>query len=231
MLFFSHLSYCYQNKKYALNDISLKIAPQTLTAIVGPNGAGKSTILKIMAGLLKPTAGHYSRQSPTSLAYLSQQFNLDHSFPLTVEDIITMGFWPQLGMTKGLNQSQKELVAEAIETVGLKGFENHNLSRLSGGQFQRVLFARLMVQNADILLLDEAFSGVDEPTTKELLSVLQKWNQQGKTILVVIHNISLVRRFFPQTIILAKELIAHGKTDKILTQKHILKAHFIEDVF
>lgn len=228
MLLFSHLSYCYQDN-YALKDISLRIASQTLTAIIGPNGAGKSTILKIIAELLKPTAGYYSRQPHTSLAYLPQQLNLDPTFPLTVEDVITMGFWPQLGIIKGLTQSQREIVAEAIETVGLKGFENHNLTSLSGGQFQRVLFARLMVQNADILLLDEAFSGVDERTTKELLSLLQKWNQQGKTILVVIHNISLVRQFFPQTLLLAKEVIAHGETDKILTQEHILKAHFMDE--
>jgi zinc/manganese transport system ATP-binding protein len=230
MLLFSHLSHFYQNR-YALKDINLRISSNSLIAIVGPNGAGKTTILKIIAGLLKPTKGHYSCQSNTTLAYLPQQLSLDRSFPLTVEDVITMGFWSQLGFSKNLGQGQKKLLAEAIETVGLKGFENYDLANLSGGQFQRVLFARLMVQDADILLLDEAFAAVDERTTQELLGLLQRWHGQGKTILVVIHNISLVKRFFPQTLLLAKEVIAYGETAKVLTQDHLLKVHFMEDGF
>ena len=226
MILFSQLSHLYQ-KKTALEDINLRIEAHTLTAIVGPNGAGKSTFLKIIAGLIKPSQGHFSYQYPFTLAYLPQQSGLDKTFPLSVKDVVAMGLWPQLGLRKGMNQAQHLSLEQAIETVGLKNVENHSLDSLSGGQFQRVLFARLMLQDADVLLLDEPFAAVDEATTQDLLILLQHWHQQGKTILAVMHNLSLVRHFFPETVVLAKNLVAHGPSDEILTTDNRLHAHGI----
>ncbi len=227
MLLFSHLSHIYQ-QTYALKDLNLHLPQHTLTAIIGPNGAGKSTFLKIIAGLLKPTQGHFSCQSKLNLAYLPQQSSLDKTFPLTVKDVVAMGLWPQIGMIQSVTSSQNRALEQAIQTVGLKGLEHHNLHTLSGGQFQRLLFARMMVQDADILLLDEPFAAVDEPTTTDLLGLLKQWHHQGKTILAVMHNVNLVRQYFPHTLILAKEVVAYGPTASVLTRDSLLRAHLRE---
>lgn len=226
MILFSKLSHFYHQKP-ALEDINLRIPAHTLTAIVGPNGAGKSTFLKIVAGLIKPSQGHFSYHPSFTLAYLPQQSGLDKTFPLSVKDVVAMGLWPQLGLTKGMNQTQRLSLEKALETVGLRDFENHSLDALSGGQFQRVLFARLMLQNANVLLLDEPFAAIDESTTQDLLALLQRWHQQGKTILAVMHNVSLVRRFFPQTVVLAKNLLAYGPSEEVLNTDTLLRAHGI----
>ena len=224
MIVFSQLSHLYQ-QKLALENINLSIEARTLTAIVGPNGAGKSTFLKIIAGLIKPSQGHFSCQNSFNLAYLPQQSSLDKTFPLSVKDIVSMGFWPQLGVGKGMNLAQQYTLEHTLEVMGLKSVANHSLDTLSGGQFQRVLFARLMLQDADVLLLDEPFSAVDEATTQELLGLLQHWHQQGKTILAVMHNLSLVRHFFPKTLLLAKNLVAYGPSEEILIADNLLRAH------
>ncbi|RZI46058.1 metal ABC transporter ATP-binding protein [Candidatus Finniella inopinata] len=226
MIHFSKLSHFYRQKA-ALEDISLSIPAHTLTAVVGPNGAGKSTFLKIIAGLVKPSQGQFIHQDPFNLAYLPQQSSLDKTFPFSVKDVVAMGLWPKLGIGKSISHAQHASLEQALERVGLKNVENRGLDDLSGGQFQRVLFARLMLQDADVLLLDEPFAAVDESTTQDLLGLLQEWHRQGKTILAVMHNLSLVRRFFSDTIILARNLVAYGPSQEVLTTDNLLRTHGI----
>lgn len=226
MLSFSHFFYLYK-QQYALKEINLEIPTNSFIAIVGPNGAGKSTFLKIIIGHLKASKGCFNYDQKLSISYLPQQHYLDRNFPLSVSDVIAMGLWSEIKSLKGLNSDQQDRLNNAIEIVGLRGYENYGLNSLSGGQFQRVLFARLILQDAQVLLLDEPFSGVDEATTNDLLHLMKKWHDEGKTVLAVMHNISLVRHFFPVTLILGKEVVAYGPTKEILTQDNLLQAHFL----
>ncbi len=230
MLTFSNLSHIYQ-QTYALQNIFLTLKKPSFTALIGPNGAGKSTFLKIIAGLLKPSHGYFEISPGLTVAYLPQQTHFDRTFPLTVKDVVAMGLWSSLGVVGELSAHYNKLLVNAIETVGLSGLENRNLNQLSGGQFQRALFARMILQDADVLLLDEPFSAIDESTTDDLLHLLTVWHQQGKTILAVMHNIDLVRHFFPQTLILARQVVAHGATDRVLNQENILKAYRLVGAF
>ncbi|MCX7338528.1 MAG: ABC transporter ATP-binding protein [Alphaproteobacteria bacterium] len=214
------------NQQIALDDISVSFPARSLTAIIGPNGAGKSTLLKIMAGLLLPSKGKVSIKPEKRVAYLPQHSNIDRSFPLSVLDVVTMGLWPKMGVLTGVPLEKKQDLHRALTTVGLGGFEDRALTALSGGQFQRLLFARMIVQDADILLLDEPFAAVDEPTTKDLLHMLTEWHRQGKTIIAVMHNLHLVKKFFTRTMILSKRVVAYGETSRILTPDNLLKSMF-----
>ncbi|MBY0281733.1 MAG: metal ABC transporter ATP-binding protein [Alphaproteobacteria bacterium] len=220
MLELSHIFYSYKDF-LALEDITFKFPVRSLTAIVGPNGAGKSTLLKTIAGLIKPCNGKLKWTKEIKLAYLPQYSLLDRSFPLTVFDVVAMGMWQKIGIFDGLSHKKADEIHQALESVGLKGFEKKSLSELSGGQFQRLLFARMIVQDADFLLLDEPFAAVDEATTKDLLKLIQNWHQQGKSIMAVIHNLNLVRKYFPQTLLLAKKVVAFGETETVLTTESL----------
>ncbi|NBT85144.1 MAG: metal ABC transporter ATP-binding protein [Alphaproteobacteria bacterium] len=220
MLELSRIFYSYKDF-LALEDISFEFPAKSLTAIIGPNGAGKSTLLKTIAGLITPCKGKLKWKSQVKLAYLPQYSLLDRSFPLTVFDVVAMGLWKKIGILGGLSHTKADEIHHALENVGLKGFEKRGLSELSGGQFQRLLFARMIVQDADFLLLDEPFAAVDEATTKDLLKLIQEWHCQGKSIVAVIHNLNLVRKYFPQTLLLAKKVVAFGETSSVLTTESL----------
>lgn len=205
----------------ALKQISSQFEKGSLTAIVGPNGGGKSTFLKILAGLYIPKSGTVTRNisSPAEMAYLPQHHELDRTFPFLAKDVVMMGLWPQ-------GKEKASTISSILDRVGLAGFEKRSISALSGGQFQRLLFARLVAQDADVILLDEPFAGIDQATVRDLLSLLHTWHHQGKTILVVLHDLAIVRNHFPQTLILSQEVIAHGPTGDVLTLENLTKATF-----
>jgi zinc/manganese transport system ATP-binding protein len=226
MLKVSHLYYSYKDF-FALEDVTFELPSQSLTAVVGPNGAGKSTLLKIISNLITPNKGTVIWKNPLKLAYLPQHSLLDRSFPLTVFDIVAMGMWQRIGVLGGFSHEKKEKIYQALEKVGLKGFEKRGLSELSGGQFQRLLFARMIVQDADFLLLDEPFAAVDEETTKDLLKLIQGWHNHGKSIMAVMHNLDLVRKYFPYTLLLARKVVAFGKTASILTTESLTETSVI----
>lgn len=219
--------YFYYRDGLALQDITLTIPPHSLMAIVGGNGAGKTTLLNILSGLEKPSRGCVTTPPRATVAYLPQQSRLDRDFPLQVQDVVAMGFWQRNGLFCSLSAEQTDAIDEALYTVGLEGLGGRNLNALSGGQFQRVLFARLMVQNGDILLLDEPFAALDEPTIEALMGLLQTWHAQGKSIITVLHDLNLVKRYFPQTALLARRLIAFGPTPEVLTPPHLTQAAFM----
>jgi len=194
-----------------LDGISLAVEKGSLTALTGPNGAGKSTLLKLMAGALKPSHGRVT--APKALAYLPQISTLPRNFPLLVRQIVASGFWPLLGETKAITPALLGQVDAALEQVGLAGFGARQLGELSGGQFQRVLLARVIVQDAAVILLDEPFTAVDAAGQALLMSIVQSWHKAGRTIVCVSHDPQLVQANFPQLIACDQGQVWHGPTN------------------
>jgi len=203
----------------------------SLTAVVGPNGSGKSTLLKGIAGLLKPMSGAAAIKPGSRVAYLPQQSELDRSFPAQVADLVAMGLWPRRGLLGRHTAADRERVKQALVAVGLDGFEKRSLDTLSGGQLQRALFARVLVQEADIILLDEPFNAIDAKTVGDLVGVIRRWHGEGLTVMVVVHDMELVRQHFPLTLVLARQPIAWGDTAQALNQENLLRARRFDEAW
>ncbi|MEL7349337.1 MAG: zinc ABC transporter ATP-binding protein AztA [Pseudomonadota bacterium] len=210
----------------AVRDLRAEIAEGSLTAIVGPNGAGKSTLLKGMTGILAPIRGRvdFGAYGRDDIAYLPQHSDIDRSFPLTVVELVSMGLWREIGPFGWLSRAQRTRAAEAIAAVGLTGLETRPIGTLSGGQMQRTLFARLLLQDARMVLLDEPFTAVDSATLSDLLAIIGRWHAEERTVLAVLHDHDTVREHFPQTLMLARDLVAHGPTAKVLTAENQFRA-------
>ncbi|MFZ9502728.1 MAG: metal ABC transporter ATP-binding protein [Beijerinckiaceae bacterium] len=210
-----------------------EVAQGALLAICGPNGGGKSTLLKALVGAVPPAGGSVELLAcaPRDLAYLPQAADVDRTFPIDVFDCVAMGLWRRIGWFGGVSKTQRARVREAIAAVGLTGFEDRPIGSLSGGQLQRALFARLSLQDAPIVLLDEPFNAVDERTVGELLDMVARWRDEGRTIIVVSHDFTLVRRVFPQTLLLAREMIAWGDTAQALAPENLLAARRMVEAF
>jgi zinc/manganese transport system ATP-binding protein len=205
----------------AVHHLNGVIRRGSLTAVVGPNGSGKSTLMKGISGLLKPLEGTCVVTSGNRLTYLPQLSGLDRSFPARVIDLVSLGLWPRRGLLGFHNQQDRQDVAAALRVLGLEGLAQRSIDTLSGGQLQRVLFARVLVQNTNLILLDEPFSAVDGRTTQDLIGLIKHWHDEKRTILVVVHDLDLVRQYFPETLLLARELIAWGKTCATLTPENL----------
>ena len=210
----------------AVHHLSCDIRKGELLGLVGPNGAGKSTLLKGIVGQLRPLAGRIQRNGVDTLdiAYLPQQIDVDRTFPITVFDCVAMGLWHQIGVWRGINANRHRTILDALATVGLQGFEARLVGSLSGGQFQRVLFARLLLQDASVILLDEPFRAVDTKTISDLIALIQRWHAEGRTIIAAMHDLEHVRTHFPRTLILARELVALGDTNTVLTAENLFNA-------
>ena len=215
----------------AVHHLSLRWAAGSLVAIVGPNGAGKSTLLKALAAQLRPLSGHIEGLAGRRVAYLPQSPQIDRSFPVTVQDLVQLGLWHEVGALGRWRGEHRLRCREALAAVGLQGFEARTIDTLSGGQFQRALFARLMLQDADLLLLDEPFAAVDENTSADLLQLLKDWSASGKTVLTVLHDLGLVRSHFPHTLLLAREPVAHGAPAAVLTPANLRRALGMRESF
>ncbi|MEM8959021.1 MAG: zinc ABC transporter ATP-binding protein AztA [Pseudomonadota bacterium] len=210
----------------AVQNVRTAIDAGSLTAIVGPNGAGKSTLLKGIVGSLAPLGGQVSFRSiqRDDVAYLPQQAEIDRSFPLCVGDLVSMGLWRRIGAFGQVRRRDRARVNDAIAAVGLSGFERRAIGSLSGGQLQRTLFARLLVQDAQLVLLDEPFTAIDARTTADLLDIVRLWHADGRTVVAVLHDHDTVRAHFPDTLLLARELVAHGPTAEVLTAENQFRA-------
>ena len=206
-------------RRPAVHHVSGCFAPGSLTAIVGPNGAGKTTLLRAIAGLHPLSGGRIT--GADRIALLPQGSALDRSFPLACLDVVALGEAPQAGPFTPISTARAR---SALEGVGLGGFESRPIGSLSAGQFQRVLFARLMVQDAPVLLLDEPFNAVDARTEADLLSVLHGWHRSGRTIIAVLHDLDLVRDQFPETLLLARHIVGWGATADVLRPEPLLQA-------
>jgi zinc/manganese transport system ATP-binding protein len=184
-----------------LDDLSGTFQPGSLTALVGANGSGKTTLLRAIAGLHPLAGGRIDRGAKGAIALLPQGSQLDRSFPINCRDVVTLGA-PDLGWFRAAGRTHRLAADAALARVGLEGLGDRPIQALSAGQFQRVLFARTMLQDARIMLLDEPFTAVDAATARVLLSVLQDWHAQGRTLIVVLHDMDLVHRHFPRTLLL-----------------------------
>lgn len=191
----------------------------SMTALVGANGSGKSTLLKTIAGLLPAVSGRLSFDAGVKprMAYLPQQSEMDHQFPLNVFDVVAMGCWPATGLLGRIGRSDKMLIQQALERVGLTALSTRPIEALSGGQFQRMLFARLLVQQAPLVLLDEPFTGIDSQTCRLLMEVISQLHAGGQTLLVVLHDSDLVARHFPQTLLLSQKHVFWGASAEVLS--------------
>ena len=222
---FKHVTLGY-DKHPAVLRLQAEITSGSLTAVVGPNGAGKSTLLKGVVGILSPLAGTMSLGSidKAEIAYLPQQSEVDRSLPMTVMELVAMGLWRDIGAFNRIKRCHRTRIQEAISAVGLIGFENRPIGSLSGGQMQRALFARLLLQDAQLVLLDEPFNSIDTRTMNDLLRVIRRWHSEGRTVLAVLHDVDTVRLHFPQTLMLARELVDHGPTAQVLTADNQFRA-------
>jgi zinc/manganese transport system ATP-binding protein len=204
-----------------------------LVAIVGPNGAGKSTLFKGIVGALKPLAGSVERSGVDGrgIAYLPQVPDIDRSFPINVYDMVAMGLWRSRGVLGGIAGKDHHAIKTAIASVGLTGFERRPIGTLSGGQMQRMLFARLLTQDARLILLDEPFAAIDARTSTELLAVVQRWHAERRTVLAALHDVDLVKAVFPETLLLARETVAWGPTREVLTAENLNRARRMCEAF
>lgn len=216
----------------ALHHLRGCFASGSLTAVMGPNGSGKSTLLKTIVGLLRPAGGRVVVHVPRErVAYLPQLAEIDRNFPLSVLDCVAFGLWNTVGAMGKVGHDQRGRVLAALREVGLAGFEQRTLGSLSGGQLQRVLFARLSVQEADLVLLDEPFHAMDSRTTTALLAQIHRWHGRGTTVIAVLHDEGMVRSHFPQTVLLARELVAWGATTEVLTQPHLERSRLLAEAW
>jgi zinc/manganese transport system ATP-binding protein len=208
----------------AVHHLSGAFAAGALTAVVGPNGAGKSTLLGALGGTIRDFEGRIERDSSLRVAYLPQASSLDRSFPVRVHEAVTMGLWSRIGSFGGLRPEDRSGIDEALAAVGLIGFAQRWLGELSAGQAQRVLFARVLVQDAGLILLDEPFNAIDARTTADLLALLQRWRREARTVIAVLHDLEQVREHFEQVLLLARERVAWGPTAEVLKAEHLFKA-------
>lgn len=198
-------------RRPAVHHVSGRFAAGSLTAIVGPNGAGKTTLLRAIAGLHPLAGGRVAGASEVAL--LPQGSVLDRSFPLGCLEVVALGQAAGVGAFRRIGTGR---AVEALAAVGLAGFERRRVGTLSAGQFQRVMFARLMVQDAPVMLLDEPFNAVDARTEADLLQVIDGWHRDGRTVIAVLHDLDLVRAQFPQTLLLARHVVGWGATADVL---------------
>ena len=214
------------NRHPAVHHLDGAFREGSLTAVVGPNGAGKSTLLKGIIGMLKPLDGAISIPglARRDIAYLPQQADIDRSFPITVIDVLCLGLWGEIGLFRAVGRSRLARAEAALSAVGLDRFEQRAIGSLSGGQFQRVLFARLLLQDARLILLDEPFAAIDTRTTADLVQLILRWHGERRTIIAALHQFDLVRDSFPEALLLARRSIAWGRTADVLTPANLLRA-------
>ena len=229
MIRIENLSVSYK-ETLALKDISLVLQGPTITGIIGPNGAGKSTLLKGMLGII-PHEGHAfiddkeMKKSLKKVAYVEQKIHIDYNFPIKVKECVSLGLYPSIPLFHTLKANHWKKVDEALEIVGLSDYADRQISQLSGGQFQRVLIARCLVQDADYILLDEPFVGIDSVSEEIIMNTLRELKKAGKTVLIVHHDLGKVAHYFDQVLLLNKELIAFGPTKETFTQANLKQAY------
>ena len=210
----------------AVHHLNGEVASGALVAVIGPNGAGKSTLFRGLAGILKPLAGsiHLGGLDIKDIAYLPQTADIDRTFPISVYDFVGTGLWRRTGFFGGMGKAARDKIAQALAAVGLNGFENRSIGTLSGGQMQRMLFARVLLQDARLIVLDEPFNAIDAKTSADLLALVKRWHGEGRTVLAALHDMELVRSHFPETLLLARGPVAWGATADVLTAENLLVA-------
>jgi len=213
-----------------LNNVNFSVSCGKLIGIIGPNGAGKSTLMKAMLDLIKSTGevkikGEKVGTLKSRVAYIKQGSDYDLTFPILVKDVVMLGLYPKMGLFKRANKSHRTLIDDALKRVEMEDFKNRQIAELSGGQWQRVLIARLLVQDAEILFLDEPFTGVDVDSEAKIMAVLRELRDEGRTILMIYHDLDSARGYFDEVILLNQTVCAYGATDKVLTDENLHLAY------
>lgn len=218
------------NKTPALSNINLEITGPSITGIIGPNGAGKSTLIKAVLNIIPSTGiskidDKIAKENLDNIAYVEQKINIDYNFPIKVRECVSLGLYSKIGILKKLKKADWEKVDEALKIVGLEKFSNRQISELSGGQFQRVLIARCLVQEAKYIFLDEPFVGIDSVSEEIIMETLRNLREKGHTILIVHHDLRKVYSYFDNVLLLNKEVIAYGNTKETFTRENLTKAY------
>jgi zinc/manganese transport system ATP-binding protein len=232
MLRFHDLTLGYERHP-AVHHLDGSVPDGALLALLGPNGGGKSTLLKGIVGQLRPLSGRIELAGVERrrIAYLPQQRELDLRFPITVGDLAALGLWHRTGPFGGLGRAARQDLTEALAAVGLSGFERRAIGSLSGGQLQRVLFARVLLQDAPLILLDEPFTAIDARTTADLIALVRRWHGESRTVVAVLHDLELARSHFPQALLLAREPVAWGPTAEVSSAAHRFRAQQMREPF
>lgn len=218
-------------------DIDWTVAPGLLVAIVGPNGAGKSTLVKAILGMVRTVSGSVRiwdrpiREARRDLAYVPQRNAVDWDFPTTALDVVMMGTYGQLGWFRRPGAPQRRAALEALSRLGMADFAHRQISELSGGQQQRVFLARALVQKARLLLMDEPFQGVDAVTEQAIVQILREWRDEGRTVIVVHHDLATVAEYFDHVLLLNVRKIAYGRCDETLTPANLQQTYGKTPVF
>lgn len=220
----------FYNDVHALNNISFSVDGPSITGVIGPNGAGKSTLLKSILNIIPhhgkvEIAQQASKKRLQNVAYVEQKSAIDFTFPITVSECVSLGLYPKLGVFRRMKPADWKKIQQALTTLGIADLTKCQISELSGGQFQRVLLARCLVQQAEYIFLDEPFVGIDAVSEDIIMATLRELKASGKTILIVHHDLSKVRDYFDHLIILDKALIAMGKTADVFTKPNLVKAY------
>lgn len=215
----------------AVHHIAARFAPGTLTALVGPNGGGKSTLLKAIMGMIPLMSGHIILNGIVvhDCAYMPQQSEIDREFPLRAIDLVHFGHWRRIGSFGRLTPELMKLSRDALARVGMSAFAERPVGSLSVGQFQRVLFARIIVQDAHLILLDEPFAPIDSKTVADLAPLLRQWCDEGRTILLVVHDLALAQEFCPDAMLLARECVAFGAAATVLQPANLQQARLLAE--
>ena len=229
MITIKDLTVSYQGQ-LALDKANLNINGPTITGIIGPNGAGKSTLIKALLGIIDHKGQALLKGNPLKLerkqiAYVEQKINIDYNFPIKVKECVSLGLYPKIKLFQRLKTSDWDKVNQALKIVGLEDFAERQISQLSGGQFQRVLIARCLVQEAEYIFLDEPFVGIDSVSEEIIMGTLRRLKEEGKTILIVHHDLSKVTAYFDQVLLLNKRVIAFGPTEATFTKENMQKTY------
>jgi zinc/manganese transport system ATP-binding protein len=215
----------------AVHHLSGTFRSGSLTAIAGANGAGKSTLVKAIVGDLRPAGGSvaFDNLDRSAIGYLPQAAEIERRFPIDVLDTVLLGAWRRCGAFGGVSRQQRATAEQALAAVRLEGFGKRPIGDLSAGQFQRVLFARLILQDAPVILLDEPFTAIDARTTVELMAIVTRWHAEGRTVIAVLHDHDQIRRHFHETLLLARECVAWGRTDEAMSQASLARANALAE--
>ena len=220
----------------AIQDVDFKARARKLTAIVGPNGAGKSTLIKALLGLIPIRTGTIScfgaspKQYRKNISYVPQRAQIDWEFPANVFDVVAMGLYGELGLLRRFSSAHKDRVQRALSDVDMAEFATRQISQLSGGQQQRVFLARSIVQNAELILLDEPFGGIDAKSEAVIVDILRSQKQNGKSIVAVHHDLSTVKDYFDDVILLNKTVTASGPVNDVFTKSNIEKTYGVSNL-
>ncbi|MGQ2376239.1 metal ABC transporter ATP-binding protein [Companilactobacillus zhachilii] len=229
MLTVKNLTVAYDDTP-VFSDVAVNFNAGKITGIIGPNGAGKSTLIKAILNLIKARRGSvdYNGQSMKSvqkkIAYVEQRKDLDLTFPIDVLDVVLTGTYGKLGLFKSPGKAEKQASLDALEQVSLSDFKKRQIGNLSGGQLQRVFVARAIVQQAEIIILDEPFVGIDLQSETAIMQILKQWRDENKTIIVIHHDLNKVTKYFDDLVVLNHGIVDYGPAQEVYNPKNIESA-------